>query len=435
MATIYRAKYVIPIGVDIIKDGEVLVEGGRICEVGRDISVRYPRVHVRDLGRAALLPGFVNAHSHIDYTLSRNQYDGLNLWDWIHKVGFRKGKTPEYDLILASARLGATLCACSGITCVGDCSFSGAAVEALSDLGLRAVVYKEIFGQSMGDDYPEKFAHAVDEVSSLRAKAGMRIRIGLSPHAVYTSSAVVLKLCAKTCSELHMPISMHLAETSAEGDYTHAGTGPIADWRRELGYEPMVSGVSPTEVLFQAGLLQKGVSLAHCVHISKDDVELIGRSGVSVVHCPRSNARLGAGVAPIPALRDAGAVVGLGTDSAASCGELDFFDEMRFALGVHRARSEDAEVLLAKDVLEMATSGGAASLGIEDVGKLEPGMRADMIAVDVGGMLPGEDVHLAVISRSPADIVLTIVDGEPVEADLEARTRELRDLMELCNFA
>lgn len=435
MEIIYRAKYVLPVSADVIEDGEVLVEGGRIREVGRGIAARHPDAEVSDLGRAALLPGFVNAHSHIDYTLSRNRYDGLSFWDWINKVGFRKGKVPEQELILASARLGAASCVASGITCVGDCSFSGAAVAAMGEVGLRGVVYKEIFGQSMGEEYREKFARAVDEVAELQSRAGKGIRVGLSPHTAYTTNAEVLKLCAKSCADLGTPIALHMAETRAEAEYTMTGTGPIADWRRELGYEPMVSGLRPAQVVSEAGLLRQGVSLAHCVHLSEDEVALIAASGASVVHCPRSNARLGAGVAPILQLRKAGAVIGLGTDSTASCGELDFFDEMRFALGVHRAKSEDAGVLLAKDVLEMATAGGAAVLGIADVGRLEPGMRADMIAVDVSDMLPGEDVYLAVLSRSPADVRLVMVDGESVEVDLEARTCELRELMERSDIA
>lgn len=435
MRTIYRAKYVLPIMADVIEDGEVLVEGGCIGEVGRGIAARHPGAEVRDLGRAALLPGFVNAHSHIEYTFDRNRYDGLNLWDWISRIGFKRGTVPPRELVLASARLGAAMCLRSGMTCIGDSAFTGIAAQAIDELGLRGAVYKEIFGQSMGAEYPERFAQALDEVRELQASIGRRVMVGLSPHTVYTTNTEVLKLCAESCAELGLPIALHLAETRAEAEYTRTGTGPIADWRRELDREPMVSGLSPVQVVHEAGLLREGVSLAHCVQLDEDEVELIASSGAGVVHCPRSNARLGAGVAPIPALRRAGAVVGLGTDSTASGGELDFFDEMRFALGVHRAKSEDAGVILAKDVLEMATAGGALALGMADVGKLEPGMRADMIAVDMGGMLPGEDVCLALLSRSRADVRLVMVEGVAVGADLEARTEELRELMERSDIA
>lgn len=436
MSTLYRAKYVLPMtDAGVIENGEVLVEDGRIQQVGQGIAASCPGVCVRDLGAVVLMPGFVNAHSHVEYTLSRNTYDGLSFWDWIESVGFRRDKTPSREVMLASARLGVELCASSGITCLGDCSYSGIAAEAMDMTGVRGIVYKELFGQSMGDDYAARFATVLDQISELQSRVSERIRVGLSPHTVYTTGADVLRLCANTCAELGVPVALHLAETRAEEDYTTSGTGPIADLRRRQGYEPMVSGVRSTQVLERAGLLRPGVSLAHCVQLPGEDIEMIRASGAGVVHCPRSNAYLGSGIFPMTAFREAGVSLGLGTDSAASCLTLDFFEEMRFALALHRAQTEDAGALLAKDVLEMATAGGAAALGIADVGRLEPGMRADMIAVDVSDMLPGEDIHLAVLSRTPSDVRLVVVDGVSVDMDVEARTRELRELMERSDIA
>lgn len=433
MSLIYRAKFILPMtNVDLIADGEVWVENGRIREVGQGIADAHPDVHLRDLGNAALLPGFVNAHCHLDPTLKRNTLDGLNLWDWLRGLGFRRDGVPSLDLLLASARLGAAECARSGITCLGDSTISGAAATAIDEIGLRGVVYKEFFGQSMGEQYRDRMARVVDEAVQLQARCSPRLRIGLSPHAVYTSTPEVLSLCAETCAKLHMPVSMHLAETYAESDYTMSGTGPIADMRRGcFCQEPMVSGLRPVRVLENAGLLRDGVTLAHCVHLSDDEIDLIAGSGAGVVHCPRSNAYLGGGVAPLSGFRRSGAHIGLGTDSAASCLRLDFFEEMRFALGVHRAVAQDAGVLLAKDVLKLATIGGANALGLGDeIGRLAPDMRADMIAVELGDMLPGEDVHLAVLSRAPENVILRIVDGMQVEADVKTRARELRELME-----
>jgi len=144
----------------------------------------------------------------------------------------------------------------------------------------------------------------------------------------------------------------------------------------------------------------------------------VARSGVGVAHCPRSNAYLGAGIAPVARLVVAGADVGIGTDSAGSSLRLDFFEEMRFALGLQRARAEDAAVLTAKDVLKLATIGGARSLGLADrIGTIEPGKRADMIAVDLSEMLSSENIWLAVVSRSPSDVRLVVVDGVEVVRD------------------
>lgn len=435
---IYRARYVIPIAGDILVDGEVLVRDATIHAVGSDLHDLYPDESVSDLGNAALLPGFVNAHSHIEPTFRRNFADALNLWEWLGKLGFRKGSSPDFGLLRASATVGAIELARSGVTCIGDASFSGAAFSAVDAVGLRAIVYKEAFGQSMGESYPERFSQLIDEVKTIQESVPNRITAGISPHSIYTSNRELLELCARACEEQSIPVTLHLAETWAEADYTMSGQGPLADARREMGYEPIISGMSPARYLRDVGLLQPGVCLAHCVHLSPDEIELVAGSGASVAHCPKSNAILGAGVAPVPALTTAGSVVGLGTDSAGSSMKLDFFEEMRFTLGIHRAATKDAGVVTAKSILEMATIGGARALGLDDrIGTLEPGKHADMAAIDMSAVLPGEDIYLAILSRSPGDVKLTLVDGREIVRDgatvLVDRNEcecELRRLME-----
>ncbi|MCL5103256.1 MAG: amidohydrolase family protein [Armatimonadetes bacterium] len=415
---IYQARYVLPMDGGIIDNGEVMVDDGRIAAVGTGLDEQHPDEPVRDLGCCALLPGFVNAHSHIEYTMARSRVDGLNLWDWINAVGYRRGQVPPYEALVGSALLGAARCACSGITCLGDSSFSGAAADAIEALGLRGVVYLELFGQSMGDNYVQDFAAKLDTASNRQADASSRLTFGLSPHTIYTSNAEVLKLCAQACTDADTPIALHLAETEAEAEYSMHGTGPIADWRASLGYEPMVSGLRPARYLLDLGLLRKGVCLAHCVDISDDEIDLISKSGASVAHCPRSNAYLGTGIAPLQGFLTAGACVGIGTDSAASCLTLDFFEEMRFALGLARANAKDAGALTAKEVLRLATAGGAEALGLSDrIGTLEPGKRADMVAVDLTEMMPEEDIHLAILLRRPGDVKLTLVDGVEIVRD------------------
>jgi len=422
---IYRAKWVLPISGDIIENGEVWVENNKIHAVGRDLSLIHPDMAVRDLGISALLPGFVNAHVHLDPTMRRNSRDGLNLWDWLRNLGFRRGIVPDYDLLLASARLGAAECVRSGITCLGDSTISGAAAVAINESGLRGIVYKEVFGQSMGENWPERMALAVNDVMEIQKRLSARMKIGLSPHSVYTSNPEVLKYCA----DLDIPVSIHLAETEAEAVYLMNGAGPIADVRREVyGHEPMVSRTTPVRLLEDTGLLREGVVLAHCVHISDDEIEILAGSGAGLVTCPRSNAYLGTGVAPLVKLLKTGAKVGIGTDSAASCGTLDIFEEMRFTLGIHRAVEKDAGALSAKKVLELATLGGAKALGLDKcTGTLEPGKQADMIAVDLSEALPGEDIYLSILSRAPADVVLAMVDGQILQAAVDERRSELTE--------
>lgn len=415
---IYKAKYILPMNGSVIEHGEVLVREGRIAAVGTELADMYPDEKVRDLGQCAILPGFVNAHSHIEPTFRRNTLDALNLWDWIEELGFRKNAAPSRDLLRFSALVGAAECALSGITCVGDCSFSGAAVEAMTETGLRGVVYLEMFGQSAGDQFRALFDEKLELVRELQTTAPERLKIGISPHSVYTSDRGTFELCVDACSRLGLPIAVHAAETAAETDYLLHGVGPIAEMRQRMGYEPMVAGLTPVKYLGEIGLLREGICLAHCVHVSKDEIDFIAKSGASVAHCARSNAYLGSGIAPIVELCAAGATVGLGTDSAASCMRLDFFEEMRFALGMQRAYAKEAGVLTAKDVLKLATIGGARALGLaEHIGTLEPGKYADFIAVNISRMLPMEDIFSAVISRAPSDVVLTVVDGVEVTRD------------------
>jgi len=137
---IYKAEYVLPMNGSVVEHGEILVREGRIAEIGTELDDKYPDELVRDLGRCAILPGFVNAHSHIEPTFRRNTLDALNLWEWVEELGFRKNSALSRYLLQFSALVGAAECALSGITCVGDCSFSGAAVEAVTAAGLRGVV-------------------------------------------------------------------------------------------------------------------------------------------------------------------------------------------------------------------------------------------------------------------------------------------------------
>lgn len=419
----------------IIEDGEVLVREGLIADVGASISCQQPDEQMTNLCGCVLMPGFVNAHSHIDYTMMRNSRDGLNLWEWLDTVAFNKNKTPHYDLFMASAKLGAAQLALSGVTCLGDSSFTGCAAEAIDKIGLRGIVYQELFGQSMGLDYQAKCDAVLKRVEEMQSEASSRLTIGLSPHSIYTSNPEVLKWCADT----GLPDALHLSEIEAESQYLINGSGPIADLRRKLGYEPMIAGKTSARHLHDIGLLRPGVILAHCVHVNQDDIALIAESGASVAHCPRSNAFLGAGIAPLIEMRNAGIPIGIGTDSAGSCGKLDFFEEMRFALNIARATAKDAGIVMANDILMMATRGGAEALGLTDqIGILAEGMCADMIAIDISGALPYEDIGLAVISSSPCDIVLSVVNGEEVidcgklkKADIGALENNLREMMRL----
>ncbi|HUF02055.1 MAG TPA: amidohydrolase family protein, partial [Gaiellaceae bacterium] len=290
------------------------------------------------------------------------------------------------------------------ITAIGDCSFSGAAATACAELGLRAIVYLEVFGPDAAA--LERFHRIREQVA---AGFSDRVRLGVSPHAPYT---VGLDLY-RASSELGLPIATHLAESEDETAYLLSGSGP---WQ---GFSDLL--VDPIEttgirMLDAAGLLGPHVIAAHCVQADDEEVEILAARDVAVAHCPRSNALLGCGVAPLAALRARGVRVCIATDSPASTPSFDMFDEMRAAVAGARARERRPDALTAADALELATLGGARALGLEaDVGSLVPGKQADLTVLSMRGtpFVPWEDpVTAAVLGGSPDRVLATLVSGE-----------------------
>jgi cytosine/adenosine deaminase-related metal-dependent hydrolase len=400
MAEIFSADWVLPVKGPPIPDGAVAIEDGHITAVGPAAELGMGRRYEE----AAIIPGFVNAHSHLEYAVYAGFGDGLDFGPWILLHVERKAKL-DLEQVEAIARLGAAQCLASGITAVGDASFSGATAHACAGLGLRAVVYLEVFGRG-----PEEIAGRFEENRKRIADVlGDEVQLGISPHAPYTCSAELYA----ACSELGLPVATHLAESRAEEEWLASGTGawePFAD----MLAEPI--GESGIRHLARHGVLNSRLVAAHCVMVDDDEVELLAESGVAVAHCPRSNALLGCGVAPLAQLRAAGLRVGLGTDSPASAPSFDMFDELRAAVMGARARELRSDALTAAGALELATLGSARALGLEaEIGSLTPGKRADLAVVSLSGSIyvPWEDPAAAVVfGGSPERVTATFVGGK-----------------------
>src|SRR5581483_7856943 len=300
----------------------------------------------RHVAGAAILPGLVNAHTHLEYAVYAGFGDGLPFSLWLLDHAARKSRLglPEMEAI---ARAGAADCLASGVTTVGDCSFSGAAATACAELGLRATVFLELF--DLDGFGRERFE---ETRSRIGGSLSDRVRLGVSPHAPYTCSPALYR----ESLELGLPLATHLNESQDELDWLADGTGP---WRALAGRLPPPLGRSGIRALAEEGLLRGGVLAAHCVVVDDEEIGLLARSGVAVAHCPRSNALLGCGIAPLAALRAAGVTVGLGTDSPASTPSFDLFDELRAAVAVARARERRSDALDAAGALELATIPGA----------------------------------------------------------------------------
>ena len=381
---ILSADWVLPVDGEPIENGAVAIEDGRITAVGTTAELgegdRFPD--------AAIVPGFVNAHTHLEYAVYAGFGDGLSFAPWIAMHIERKARLDRADME-AIARLGAAECLRSGITTVGDLGFVGAGAHACAALGLRAIVYLEVFGSDASEamrQFDEKHAYVDGALSDL-------VRVGVSPHAPYTCSDDVYRACL----ELGLPLATHLHESQDELDWLLRGEGP---WQPVAHMLPPPSGETGIRRLAAAGLLDETVVAAHCVKVDADEIALLAQHGVAVAHCPRSNALLGCGIAPLHALRDAGLRVGIGTDGVSSVPSHDFFEELRTVLALARARDERADALSASEALELATLGGARALGLDDeIGSLTPGKRADLAIVSLFGSpyLPWEDPAAAVV--------------------------------------
>jgi 5-methylthioadenosine/S-adenosylhomocysteine deaminase len=412
--TVLSADWVLPVSGPPIPDGAVLVEDGRILAVGPSTELGEGK----RFADAAIVPGYVNAHSHLEYAVYAGFGDGLPFGDWIGLHVERKARIDVEDME-DIARLGAFECLRSGITAVGDCSFSGAAATACADLGLRGTVYLEVFGEG-SDAVTERFEPMRERIAGVLSE---RVRLGVSPHAPYTCSLDLYR----ACDDLGVPVATHLAESEDENEFLRSGGGA---WEAFADMLVKPLGTTGIRALAEAGLLDDRVLAAHCVVADAEEIELLAEHDVAVAHCPRSNALLGLGIAPVAELLDAGVRVGIGTDSPASTPSFDMFEELRTAVALARLRSGGPGAMSAGRALELATLGSASALGLDDeLGSLDPGKQADLAVVSLADSpyVPWEDPAAAVVmGGSASKVLLTVVGGE-VRYDAETYSwQELR---------
>jgi 5-methylthioadenosine/S-adenosylhomocysteine deaminase len=397
---VLSADWVLPIEGPPIERGAIAIEDGRIGAIGT-IDELGEGEHYGD---AAIVPGFVNAHSHLEYAVYAGFGDSLtDFAEWIRLHTERKSRI-GWDEYVAIARLGAAESLRSAVTTIGDCSFSGAVAVAMDELGLRGIAYLEVFGED-----PDE---AIGRFEKLRTRVkehlSERVLLGVSPHAPYSISPVVYRACAA----LDLPVATHISESESEVRWLVDGSGP---WQTiEWLVDP--PGQTGTRLLAEEGLLGPRWLAAHCVVVEPDEIALLAEHDVAVAHCPRSNAYVGCGIAPLRELREAGVRVGVGTDGVSSTPSYDFFDELRTLVMTARARERRPDALTASEALELGTLGSARALGLDaEVGSLVPGKRADVTVISLAGSpyLPWEDPAAAVVfGGSPERVIVTLIDGE-----------------------
>jgi cytosine/adenosine deaminase-related metal-dependent hydrolase len=439
MTKLYCARRVLPIVAEPFEDGAVAVDGETIVAVGAraEVAEQFPGAEVEDFGEAAVLPGFVNCHTHLELTAMRGflEAEEGDFFAWLRKLTLARMLRMTEDDIYVSAAWGAAEALRAGVTAVGDASDAGAAVmRALADAGLRGVVFKEAFGPDAATA-AEQFEKARDGLRALRALETPLVTLGLSPHAPYTVSGPLLGMLAGYARDESLPVMMHAAESEAEDLLMRAGRGPFAEGFDARGISFRPPHTSPVRHLAATGVLDARPLLAHCIRVDEEDIRLLKAHGARVAHCPKSNAKLGHGRAPLAALLRAGVAVGLGSDSVASNNTCDLLEEARFAVLASRAAGETLEggrMLGASDALRLATRGGAEVLGLAaHTGALAEGLAADLAVVrlDAPHQRPSYDPAAALVFASGArDVILTVVAGRELYRDGRVNTLDESDL-------
>jgi cytosine/adenosine deaminase-related metal-dependent hydrolase len=419
---ILTSKFVLPISSDPIENGAVAIEGTRISAVGtaENLAADMPDAEIEDHGNAAILPGFVNCHSHLELTFLRNRLDDVehDFRSWLLKLNSLRAELSDEDII-DSAIDGAREGAAAGVTCFGDIGRMGhAGIAALKETGLRGVVFQETEFSPDVRTADEDFLALAAKYEKLREEATDLVSVGLSPHSPYTVSSRLFELIAQYSIINRVSLSIHAAESADEMLLMTRGEGFFVDVYEKFGFEWQSPHSSPIEYLERLGVLSTRPLLAHCVRVSDSDIDLIAAYGAGIAHCPKSNAKFGHGWAPLEKFLDAGIPVGLGSDSVASNNICDMIEESRFAVLAARNHAERVHFVTAKQALETATLGGAKALNLDHlIGTLQSGKQADIavISLDRFPETSADDVYAAIVfSTNGPDIKSTLVAGRQV---------------------
>ncbi|MBI9086278.1 MAG: amidohydrolase [Desulfobacterales bacterium] len=389
--------------MEVIENGFVAVKDGAIAAIG-PLSEKDPLPAGKeriDAGGGVVMPGLVNAHTHLPMTLFRGLADDLPLERWLHEVMFPAEAT---HIDPDSARCGALL-ACaemllSGTTCCCDGYFHADCVaEAVDKAGMRAVIGQGVIDfPAPGVPDPKKnVRHAATFVDQWKGRSE-RILPSIFCHSPYTCSAETLRAAAATARERGGLFQIHVSETA-----------------QEVQQSLKQHGQRPVPYLDGLGLLGENCLAVHCVWVDEEEIQTLAARRTAVAHCPSSNMKLGSGVAPVVPMGDAGVVLGMGTDGCASNNTLDMFREMNTAAKLHKVHRLDPTATDAETVLGMATIGSARAMGLGDrIGSIEVGKRADLIVIDTTAphLTPMySPVSHAVYAMTGGDVRDVLVDG------------------------
>ena len=383
---------------EIVK-GDLCISGNRILAVGSTPAGFSPAREIDGKDLFAV-PGLINCHTHSYMSVFRNIADDLSFDEWLFgAIMPREDKmTPEdgYEGALISCREMIE----SGTTCFMDMHmFPGMTAKAAKETGMRAVMTRGLTGPDREDaGAKRRLIEHLEETIQFADTETISFRLG--PHAIYTCGEDYLRFLIEKAKEVGQGFHIHLSESLKE----------VEDCQRERG-------MSPVEYLDSIGFFEIPTCAAHCVHLSENDMDILAKKNVSVIHNPKSNLKLANGIAPIAGLLERGVNVCLGTDSQASNNVLNMYSEMNFAALLQKGVTGDPTVLPAKEVIRMATVNGAKALGIDKLGEIKEGYLADIALLDMGrtNYLPANDLEAALVySSNGTESKYVIINGEVV---------------------
>ncbi|MBE5817365.1 MAG: amidohydrolase [Clostridiales bacterium] len=383
---------------------DIKIENGVICEIAKDIPVQC--CEVIDAHSKLVLPGFVNTHTHASMVFARNYANDLNLQDWLFNYIFpAEDKLTLEDCYWFSLAAQLEMISGGTTTCSDNYFFMDATVNAAEVSGIRAQLARSVSGIS--DPDCKKLKEAVEFCKRNNGVFNSRITTTISPHSIYTSDEAYLRKVLTEAQKLSLGINMHLSETATEVNdcYAQRGVSPIK-YVKDLGYfdveGPLVG--------------------AHCVHLSDEDISILADHNVSVASNLTSNLKLASGILPMDRLLKAGVNVSLGTDGASSHNRLSLMNELRLASILFKGLYQDPAVLPAKDALRLATVNGARALGLNNLGTITVGAKADIILISTQSlnMTPVNDPYASIAySSCESDVDTVIIDGTVVMKNRE----------------
>jgi aminodeoxyfutalosine deaminase len=373
--TLVSAAYVATMAGPLIRDGAIVCEGGMIVDVGgeREMRAAHPDADRVEHGNAIILPGLVNAHTHLELTGIGQLPRPRSFVDWVIELRSRLNQIAGFERFAAESTLaGIAQCRKYGVTTVGDITLNPAITRPLlRDARMAGVSFGEVLGMvGRRGQLEGRLTAATD-----RTEEGGGLTVGIEPHAPYSLDLPGYRRCVEEAAARSMPLATHVAETPDEAEFLGSASGEFArlwaaigDW--SAADVPRFDG-GPIRAMASVGLLARASLLAHVNYASDDELAILAKGGASVVYCPRTHAYFGHPPHRFTDMMELGINVALGTDSAASSPDLNLLEDLRL---VHRLRPE----IPAETLFEMATWRGAKALGMERmVGRLQPGMRAN----------------------------------------------------------